>query len=143
MKTLLLGLACGTVACLLSSGCASFAITHPGGEGKTTPCGVSPGTLVGDVTYPNFTSVNTQIQLTSNDFTILRTVTTEARSSSVLGLFSSGDNGYAKLFEEARNAGADDVINIKVDTRIYRVMIGLYAEATTKMTGTAIKWNKK
>jgi len=142
MKKLVIVMACGMCACLLS-GCAGFAITHPGGEGKTTPGGVGLGLLSGDVTYPNFNSVDTQVQLTSADFTIIRTVSTEAFSSSVLGLFSSGDNGYAKLFEEARKAGADDVINVKMDTRLRSFVAGFYAEAITKMTGTAIKWNKK
>jgi uncharacterized protein YbjQ (UPF0145 family) len=142
MKSLVFASACGVCACLLS-GCASFAITHPGGEGKTTPAAVGLGVLAGDVTYPNFNSVETQVQLTSADFTIIRTVTTEAMSTSVLGLFSEGDNGYAKLFEEARKAGADDVINIKMDTRMRRFVGGLYAEVITKMTGTAVKWNKK
>lgn len=130
-------------AMLMLSGCAGFAITHPGGAGNTTPAGVNLGTLVGDVTFPNYVGSEVRFNLTSDDFTIMRTVTAEASSSSVLGLFSFGDNGYGKLWEEAFKIGADDVINIKVDNRLRRYVIALYAESTVKLTGLAIKYNNK
>lgn len=120
---------------LVLTGCARFShVSHPEG--------VSAGNLVGDVTYPVFSSERTEFKFDTDDFVIVRTVTAEASSSNVLGLFGSGDNGYGKLFEEARAAGADDVINIKVDTREQKILIGFYTKATTKLTGTAIKWKR-
>lgn len=82
----------------------------------------------------------TQFRIDTDDFSILKTVTAEASSTNVLGLFGAGDSGYGKLFEQARAAGADDVINIKCDTRQQSFLGGFWTRATTKLTGTAIKW---
>ncbi len=119
---------------LLLSGCAGFSSPGPGG--------VSAGTLVGDVTYPGYVGGHTQVQLTTADFEIVKTVSAKASSSNVLGLFGMGGNGYGQLFEEARRAGADDVINIKVDIQHKRFLVGFYTGATMHLTGTAIKWKK-
>jgi len=124
------------------TGCAGFAITHPGGAGNTAPAGVSLGQLVGDVTYPNYVGSEVRFNIDTDDFTILKTVTAEASSHNVLGLISSGDNGYGSLWEEALAVGADDVINIKVDTRCQRYIIALYSATTVKLTGLAIKYNR-
>lgn len=126
----------------LLTGCAGWSITHPGGEGNTTPCGVSPGTLIGDVTYPNYVQSITRFELNSGDFSIIGPVSAEATSASVLGLISTGDNGYHKLFAAAQRIGADDVINIKVDTNLKRFLTGVYASSTVKMSGIAIKYKR-
>ena len=142
MKTLKIAILIASAASMsMLTGCAGWAITHPGGAGKTTPAGVAPGTLVGNVTYPNFVQSITRFELTSDDFTIIGPVSAEATSSSVLGMFSSGDNGYQKLFTEAQKIGAHDVINIKVDTNLKRFMSGIYASSTVKMSGIAIKYD--
>lgn len=137
----------GLILCLVSvvllSGCAGFAISHPGGEGKAVPAGVSQGILFGDVTYPCFINSRTEVQLDTDDFDILQTVTAESSSTNVLGLFSEGDSGYGALFAKAKAAGGDDVINVKADTRLQSYVIGFYTKATTMITGTAIRWKKK
>ncbi len=123
---------------MLFTGCAGY-------SGATNPYGVSHGTLVGDVTYPAMAprlDTSTQVMLTSADFKILQPVTVETTSTSVLGLFASGDNGYGKLMEKARQIGADDVINIKVDTRSKSFLTIFFKSATTMVTGVAIKYNK-
>lgn len=120
---------------LVLTGCAGF-------RDNSVPGGVSLGTLAGDVTFPNYVGSEVRFNMDSKDFTILKTVTAEASSHNVLGLFSSGDNGYGKLYEEALAIGADDVINIKVDNRLQRYVIALYSQSTVKLTGLAIKYNK-
>jgi len=130
-------------ALMLLTGCAGFRSAPGGGDGKAIPGGVSHGVLMGDITYPCFINSTTYINLDTDDFDIIETVTAETSSTSVLGLFSEGDNGYGKLFEKARAAGADDVINVKADTREQRILMGFWTQATTKLTGTAIRWKRK
>ena len=144
MKTgrALCALACLTLPVLLA-GCAGWSYPGAGGGGKAVPVGVSQGVLFGDVVYPCFINSTTRFQIDRNDFEIIKTVTAEASSTNVLGLVGSGDNGYAKLFAEARSAGADDVINIKTDTRLRSFLGGFWKSATTQLTGTAIRWKKR
>jgi|LGVC01.1.fsa_nt_gb hypothetical protein len=130
-------------ALMLLAGCASFRSAPGGGDGKAIPGGVGHGVIVGDVTYPCFINSITHITLDTDDFEILETVTATTSSTSILGLFGVGDNGYGKLFEKARAAGADDVINVKADTREQSILMGFWKRATTKLTGTAIRWKKK
>ena len=122
------------VLSLVATGCARFS--------SSDVDGVSLGTLHGDVTYAALLGGHTQVQLTSKDFEIVKTISSEAQSRNILGLFSTGDSGYAKLFEQARAAGADDVINIKVDVRKKAILMVFWTESTVTMTGTAIKWRK-
>lgn len=137
----------GVVACvsalMLVAGCAGWSNARSGGPGKGIPGGVSHGTILGDVTYPCFINSHTEIQLDTDDFDIIQTVTAEGSSMSILGIVASGDNGYGKLFEKARAAGADDVINVKADTRTESVLTIFWKKATTKLTGTAIRWKKR
>ena len=104
--------------------------------------GIVGGMISHAVTYPSSNFSHTQFRIDSNDFDIIRTVSATGKSVSILGLFASGDNGYSKLFAEARAAGADDVINIKIDTRQTRVLI-FFGTCQTVLTGTAIKWKKR
>jgi hypothetical protein len=123
-------------ACLaLLTGCANFQGPQLGG--------VSLGVLAGDTTYPGALLASTKVNLDSGDFEIMQTITAETYSESILGMVSTGDSGYGKLFQQAQAVGADDVINIKVDTHQVRYVLGLYTKSTTKLTGTAIKWKKK
>jgi hypothetical protein len=122
-------------AVFLVSGCAGF--SH-----YTTPGGASLGGIVGDVTYPNYVGHQVKFELTGNDFTFLKTIEAEAMSHSILGLVSFGDSGYGQLWKQAAAAGADDIINIKVDTRLFQIL-GVYASSTTKVTGAAIKYKNR
>lgn len=107
------------------------------------PVGSAHGFIYGNVTYPAFLNGHTEIKLDTDDFEIVKTVTVEATSMNILGIVGLGDNGYIKLFEKARMAGADDIINIKVDTQTWSILTFVYKKATTKLTGTAIRWRKK
>jgi len=111
---------------MLLAGCASFRSAPGGGDGKAIPGGVGHGVIVGDVTYPCFINSITHITLDTDDFEILETVTATTSSTSIL-----------------RAAGADDVINVKADTREQSILMGFWKRATTKLTGTAIRWKKK
>ena len=132
-KLLVLAMFC--VVCGLMMGCSSFEGSHIGGVGL--------GFLAGDTTYPGGIMTTTKVTLDSKDFDIMQTVTAESYSECVLGLFSSGDSGYGNLFAKAKSIGADDVINIKIDTNMKRFVGGLYTKSTTILTGTAIRWQKK
>ena len=134
---------CLIASVIVGSGCATYHSAPGGGEGRGLPMGVGHGTLIGDVTYPCFVNSETIVQLDTDDFEIVQTVTAESSSTNILGIVGTGDNGYGKLFEKARSAGADDVINIKADTRTQSFLRVFYTRATTKLTGTAIRWKKK
>ena len=98
---------------------------------------------MGDVTYPCFINSNTEFKLDSKDFQILKSVSAEATSTNVLGIFGVGDNGFIALYQQAQKIGADEVINVKADTRTLSILGGFYTKATTKLAGTAIRWKKK
>jgi flagellar basal body L-ring protein FlgH len=119
---------------LMFAGCAM--------SGAMPPSGATPGSIVGDVTYPGVNFNSTQYQFTRADFEIICPVTAEAESSSILGIIASGDSGYARLYEKAKAAGADDVICVKVDTHYYNIF-AFYSRVSTKLHGIAIKWTKK
>jgi len=129
---------------MLTTGCVSyFGTAEGGGAGKGLPYGVSHGALLGDVTYPCFINSKTVVNIDSDDFDIIQTVTAESSSVNILGIVGTGDNGYGALFKQAQDAGADDVINVKADTRTQSVLGTLYKRSTTIMSGTAIRWKKK
>ena len=128
---------------LLVTGCAGFSVAEFGGGGRGLPGGVSHGVIMGDVTYPCFINSNTEFKLDSKDFQILKSVSAEATSTNVLGIFGVGDNGFIALYQQAQKIGADDVINVKADTRTLSILGGFYTKATTKLAGTAIRWKKK
>lgn len=122
---------------------ALFMVTGCTGSGKRVGLsGVRQGSIVHNVTYPSANFSNTEFKITSDDFTILQTITAESTSFNVLGIFSSGDSGYSKLYSEAQAVGADDTINIKADTHQFRFLM-FFSKSTTKLTGTAIKWKQK
>jgi uncharacterized protein YbjQ (UPF0145 family) len=121
--------------CVMMVGCAGFQGPQVGGVGL--------GFLAGDTTYPGGIMTTTKVTLDADDFEIMQTVTAESYSESVMGLVSSGDSGYGSLFAKAKSIGADDVINIKIDTNQKRFVMGLYTKSTTMLTGTAIRWKKK
>lgn len=123
------------LAISLLVGCAGF-----GGIG---PSGAYPGTIYTQNTYPSANFSSTMYSFDKADFQILGSVTSEAESSSILGVVATGDSGYAKLYEEAKKQhGADDVICVKVDTMYFNVL-GVISKVKTKLHGVAIKWTKK
>ena len=109
-------------------------------------CAISLTFLAGCSTArPNMSYKQTEIKLDTDDFEIVKTVTAEATSVTILGIIIRfQNNGYFELFEKAHMAGADDVINIKkVGTQAMNFLAFVYRQKTTKFTGTAIRWRKK
>ncbi|GAB4320891.1 MAG: hypothetical protein Kow0059_15350 [Candidatus Sumerlaeia bacterium] len=139
------------VLLLLVQGCANYqsisSFDHTGSA------------IVRDVNYPIFPVTN-QNQVTfdmdATKFQVLGVVTSRTESENILGVVSKGGGGLSELIQEARNMGADDVINLKADT--YRKSIGLpvpfssllfsasgltfYTKSELTLIGTAIKYNK-
>lgn len=120
---------------MLIAGCAGI-----GGFG---PSGAHPGTIITDVTFPAANFSGTTYNFNSADFKIKGPVTVEAESSSILGIISSGDTGYGKLYQTAKEKfAADDVICVKVDTHYYNIL-AVYSKVKTKLHGVAIEWVNK
>ena len=126
-----------TSAVALLTGCGTLsAYPHP--------MAVDNGNIMGDVTYPNQVMAHTQFQITSNDFEIIGPVSGHGDTLSILGMVGIGDSGYANLWEAARRLGADEVIGVKVDTRVKSVLRGFIFETTEiQLSGTAIRWKNK
>jgi hypothetical protein len=128
-KLMLLALTLSLVGC---AGMAGFG-----------PSAAHPGTIMTSTTYPGMVYGSTNYNFTTADFKIKGPVTVEAESSSILGIISSGDSGYGKLFQEAKDKmQADDVICVKVDTFHYNIL-GIIAKVKTKMHGVAVEWTNK
>ena len=108
--------------------------------GSFGPSGASPGLVyTEDTIYPAANASSTQYVLTTQDFEIKSSVTAEGSSSSILGLFTTGDNGYELLLEKARAQGCDDVMNVRIDVR-YSNILFIYQRVDTVLTGWGVKW---
>jgi hypothetical protein len=137
IKTLLLTLT-GIAFIMTLTGCGSLMVARP------HPVSVGNGSLMGAVTYPNQVMGHTQFQITSNDFEIIGSVSATGKSLGILGMIAVGDNGYSQLWDKARKMGADDVINVRVDTRVSSVLGGfVFRRASILLSGTAIRWKNK
>ena len=113
------------------------------GVGGFGPSAAHPGTIMTSTTYPGANFSSTHYTFNSGDFKIKGPVTVEADSSSILGIISSGDSGYGKLYQAAKEKmQADDVICVKVDTYHYNIL-GIIAKVKTKLHGVAIEWTNK
>jgi hypothetical protein len=123
---------CILVCAIALVGCAGF-----GGPSGVT--GAFPGTIYTQAIYPAYASWG-QVEY-KRDFDIVGEVNGDAESSSILGIICTGNSGYAKLYEAAKAKGADDVINVKIDTH-YSNILGVYSKVITKLSGVAIKWKK-
>ncbi|MCB2155021.1 TRL-like family protein [bacterium] len=108
--------------------------------GSFGPSGAGPGFVyTEDTVYPAANASSTQYTLTTDDFEIKSMVMAEGTSSSILGLFTTGDNGYETLLAEARDQGCDDVMNVRVDVR-YSNILFIYQRVDTVLTGWGVKW---
>jgi hypothetical protein len=128
-------LLCGPVMAVLCTGCASI----PQSLG---PSGIGFGALGTAVSYPAQNTSSTQYQLSSQDFEIMGPVHGEGSSLCVLGMVSAGNSGYAEALDQARKMGADDVMNLRVDTRYFGVLF-LFGKVDTIVTGTGVRWKNK
>jgi len=120
------------------------------------PSGVAPGMLMTEVTYPSKHDAQTRINIKRDDIQILGTVKADAESVNILfWLWASGDNGYGKLLQAARQVypKADGVVDIQWDTEyqdacaICGTVLGyiprpIYAKVTSHMEGKAFQFKR-
>lgn len=80
------------------------------------------------------------VNLIERDYEILGRVEYSGTAHNILGMAWWGGAQYRKLYEKAQKEfGADDVINITVDSK--RTIVGIfYNSKTYVMTGQAIKY---
>ena len=117
------------------AGCA----TQPMSMG---PSGIGFAPVFTSVTYPADNTAFTRFQFAPSDVVIKGPVSGSSTSHSIIfGLIAIGNSGYEKALAEAREQGADDVVNLRVDASYFN-FLGLYSSVTTTITGTAINWKK-
>ena len=125
----------GTVAALiLLSGCQ---INYLNSNGFGT---VMPGVIITDQTRGGFMLSKAE---SLAGVEVLGKVEGRSKARNVIGLVSEGDCGIqaAKRDALSKCPGADDIINVEVDTH-HKSTLGLVNESTTILTGIAIKYKK-
>lgn len=80
--------------------------------------------------------------LGARKYTVVGRVVANTKSSDYLGV-SSGRDGLENLYDQARAAGGDDVINIRSEARVSSYFGGLWADRITTFYGVAIKYNTR
>ncbi len=143
MKRLWLGSTLLLCAVLILSACSS--VTYPKYPGKpliiSIP-GMEKQVIQGSSSEgPSYTTATLPIK--QLEIKVLGPVTVEADGIyKFLVLFESGDNGYAKLFAEAKKKypEMDALVNIMEDTRRKEYLWFLYWSETRILTATAIKY---
>jgi uncharacterized protein YbjQ (UPF0145 family) len=134
MNRILGSIAIGTVA-LVMNGCAW-------GPWGTGPGGTMPAFIYTDkAVYPASNTSSTVHNLTTDDFEIGGTVVAEGSMENILGVIARGDNGYQNLLTQARAAGADDVINVRIDVRHSNVLT-FYVKTDIILTGQAVTYKR-
>lgn len=88
------------------------------------------------VSRPDFT-----INLEGQSYDLLGRVVYKGKMHNLFGLFTWGGASYYKLYEKAKEMGADDVVNVSVDYETWHIG-GLYNQRTYVMSGIAIKYKK-
>ena len=75
---------------------------------------------------------------------VLGDVKGSASATNVLLVITLGDNGIekAKMNALMKTPGADDIINIEVDSTTHSIL-GLFTTVTTTITGKAVKYKNK
>lgn len=128
-RIVLFGLIVASVAAL---GCAGI-----GGVGG--PGHAMPGSIFTNSTYASADTTSTVYKLERKDFDVVGPVSVWAESTSILGWIESGNAGYGALLGKAKERGADDVMDVRIDNEVFNVL-GLFAKVKTHMHGVAVKW---
>jgi hypothetical protein len=98
---------------------------------------------LGSSGYLPLMNTTTEHKFDKDSFKVLGPVTAKTEGITILfGLITTGDNGYAALFEEARKKykDADTVIDLREDRRFVQILGWLYLKEERIITGTAIKY---
>lgn len=97
------------------------------------------GVLLTDLKGP----IGYDASTTNGDYEILGEVQGEAKVSTILGIFATGDASIAAAYNDAlkKIQGANALINVKIDYRAQSAL-ALFASHTTIVTGTAIRRDK-
>src|SRR6478609_902149 len=104
-----LSVGCGTTGVLFSD------VVTPGEYGKLVPA----------TEYLRFTD-------RSSSYVIVKRVSGEACSSSILGLFAAGDSGYEAAIKEAlAGTDAEEIVDVRVDHHTETVLFGAYSKRCT------------
>ena len=133
MKNIYLLFICSSL--IIFAGCFPLVMHMPSG-------GVVPSYLITDVSYPSkWDSEGVKHTIRGNyKYKIISPVKVTTESKNVLGIIAQGDSGYKKLLEKAKNMGADNVINVVIDTKYSYYLGGLFQRVRTELYGLAIKY---
>ena len=101
---------------------------------------IFPGAIYTNTTHASYVAPKTE---NFDKMEVLGTALGEAKSVNIMYLVTIGDNGIAKAKADALNRfpGADDIINMEVDTQ-YHSIVGFYTTVTTIVHGKAVKFKK-
>lgn len=104
--------------------------------GFTTPRG---GYLFTGTTYPSAITQPDNLP----EYKIIRKVKGQGSQTSILSLVSFGDGGIIGIKRELLDEvdGADDIINLTVDTKVFSVLY-MFTTCITEIEGDAIKYKK-
>ena len=100
-----------------------------------------PSVIYTNETHPSFIG-NKLSDLSGVE--VLGDVKGSASAANVLLIITLGDNGVekAKMNALMKTPGADDIINIEVDSTTHSIL-GLFTTVTTTITGKAVKYKNK
>lgn len=99
---------------------------------------VYPGVVYSE--YQAAAKVQDRVIPPNRNYTVVRKVGAQAKTTNVLGLVSIGDASYATLKKTALSGvAADDIINLEVDFA-HKTVLGILTEVTTTIYGDAIKY---
>ncbi len=95
-----------------------------------------------NIEYPGLVQTLTQHELTSSDFKILGRVSATGETKLWFGAVLTGGKGYQALLKEAQEVGGDAIMDYSFDVEYKSILWFIYARATWKATGIAVKYNE-
>lgn len=118
---------------LLCSGCVGYAP-------NASFSAIAPGAIYTNTTHPSYVAPKVE---NFDKMEIMGYASGEATSVNILYLVAAGDNGIARAKADAlkRFPGADDLVNIEVETK-YHSILGIYNSVTTYVYGRAVRYKK-
>ncbi|MBU4211315.1 MAG: hypothetical protein L6437_01120 [Kiritimatiellae bacterium] len=130
-----------SIACL--AGCLLFS---PPGTANMAPGGVGPASIFTEVTYPSAREAPfVRYTFTREDLEILGVVRGTGESINILGILSTGDNGFGSMMAQARQKypTMDGVMNIQWDTKYNGICLGfLYSKVDSSVEAVAVRYKR-